>query len=1286
MKLKFSIGIIALFILAYALYVYAVTPTHGTPLIQETTGGTETNLTFVNQTGSGTKPLVFNYVSEYKKGGVFIENGSRWYNNSDCVAYYPFDQNNKSDFCRNADLFASAGNAANVKGLVHEGFDFENVAGDKLETDQDANFRFSGTFCAGAWIKKESDIINLGIISAVGNGVDGGWNLMTYGAESGQRYQWQVYTASENPTAIQSNIIPINEWHHIVGVFDKSELRVYLYQDGNITQNATISGIFMSSALPFGVGGNPQMAGFDGLIDEAFVSTNMTNCNSNKITKMYDGTKSGFGIINSTFYDGTVGNYAVNMTICDSEECGATNRATGSVPDTTSPITNVSFNISVTNIKINDILNITCNSSDEIGLSTSNITINFTTGKIFMNYSISGTSATISNATRITDSRNNVNNITCITTDTSGNIKQNSTLITIADTLGSISFGLNITEGRIKSVVNASGNCTDADADFSLGTISYNVSGNPQLNNSFSPALPSYSLFNFSQATEINLTRDNVINFTGSCNNTDGTKFQSSLLFTILNTPPSVSSIIKPAENTLYNEQPLQGFNISWNDLDSDAITTVSYWVNGTLNQTIAISNGNRGNTTFNASDGKYNLTASVYDGYNWSLNVSVLSFKIDTINPLTNLTTAIPNLTFLRIPTNYSINANDVNLEGHNVTCWEGDDIAGTMKYSSELTGITSSVNTFLLEVNTSWGDGRYTCTSNASDDHTSKIENNYTITKDIATLKLDFLTTESKSDIISIKLKSTDIGLLDFYAYKSSDETKYIYVFNFSNTTTNSDINHTYLIKYSSKDHKLIYRNQSKFESHFVTPYNWIDCNLRTNYSQLTSYDVKEAPVGSGGFETTIKTPETTLICESIGGKNRIGQRTQVEIDTGSPQFFSLNLSTTRLLGNNTFISASILNFTYNVSDKNNGSDGILAYVNNAKNITAGYISNITKNLSVTFADANYTMLLEINDSAGNKINGSYLLGFVVDTRAPTLVSALNRTDISNSTEITTATDARLTLHGLDDLYLDRGNFSENCTMTNRSWINHSINIVGNNSVYTNTLGSANFTAGQVCGWKFYVYDIAGNELDPVYTFEIGTPASTTSTTTTTDGSGGGGGSVGATRQCKEYSLIYKTCYYFNGIDRCLKGCPANQKCNAQFECEATNQTASTPLLQSPLNAVKSPILRLFDWIKGLLGLSLNNPKLSVFGGSTAITEDNPTPQPAKQSFENVKQKTALAFEQNKWLPYIIVVLVIAGFGVYVFGLWQTPLALLIGLGVYGYIIIFILLMVLYLFFKYF
>ena len=301
------------------------------------------------------------------------------------------------------------------------------------------------------------------------------------------------------------------------------------------------------------------------------------------------------------------------------------------------------------------------------------------------------------------------------------------------------------------------------------------------------------------------------------------------------------------------------------------------------------------------------------------------------------------------------------------------------------------------------------------------------------------------------------------------------------------------------------------------------------------------------------------------------------------------------------------------------------------------------------------------------------------VIDRTSPVLITALNRTADTNSTSITTDTNVDLTVF-IGDVYLDRLNISHNAS---GSWVNTSFTVTGNKT-YILVIQSADLSENEVVGWKFDAFDIAGNTLDPIYTFTVGVGAVATTTTSSGGGSSAGGGSIGATRQCREYAIIYKQCYYFDGINQCLKGCPKGQGCNTTFECTPTNATDTTiSLLRIPLDEVTSPISRFFNWVKDLLGLSSKNPELSISGGLSANSEVTPSP-PESLSFKDAREKTIQALQQNKRLSYALVGFVIAGFGVYVFGLWQTPLALLMGLGMWSYIIIFILLIIMYLFFK--
>ncbi len=171
--------------------------------------------------------------------------------------------------------------------------------------------------------------------------------------------------------------------------------------------------------------------------------------------------------------------------------------------------------------------------------------------------------------------------------------------------------------------------------------------------------------------------------------------------------------------------------------------------------------------------------------------------------------------------------------------------------------------------------------------------------------------------------------------------------------------------------------------------------------------------------------------------------------------------------------------------------------------------------------------------------------------------------------------------------------------------------------------------------------------------------------------EGDTSGGGSSGTSSNCNRYIIAYNECYYFNG-NVCIKGCHSN------LTCKDLSCVASDKALQPTLKPILSPLQRFWDWIKGLLGLSLNNSKLSVLEASTVPTI---SPQPEQQL---IKEKITQAFQQNKWLPYIIIGIVVIGFAVYVFGWWQPVLAFIMGLGYWGYIIIAIILIILYLFIK--
>ncbi len=101
----------------------------------------------------------------------------------------------------------------------------------------------------------------------------------------------------------------------------------------------------------------------------------------------------------------------------------------------------INATINNTRPKQNEFINISANASSSLELSTIQFTINFSTGTVFINYSVSGTDAQVSNVTQIKESVGHVINITTIVTTSIGETAQNSTLITVAGR-NSINFSL----------------------------------------------------------------------------------------------------------------------------------------------------------------------------------------------------------------------------------------------------------------------------------------------------------------------------------------------------------------------------------------------------------------------------------------------------------------------------------------------------------------------------------------------------------------------------------------------------------------------------------------------------------------------------------------------------------------------------------------------------------------------------------------------------------------------------------------------------------------------------
>ena len=897
-------------------------------------------------------------------------------------------------------------------------------------------------------------------------------------------------------------------------------------------------------------------------MDNGSTWTNLTNATATTVTPV-----SSHLILKANFTANNSVLYYINVT--GFEE----------VADTTPPVVNITnFNSSDT-IRFGNRINISAFISGTA--TTANITFNTTGNFDFYNFTSALTGATQFISQNITGNitRGNVLNASVVACDSANNCAINSTLITIADTLGSIFIGLNITSGTINSVVNVSGNATDIDLDFSQGVISYNISGNPQLNFSFDIA---GTKGNFSRVATINLTRGNVINFTVFYNDTSGTKTQNSTLFTVTNTVPNATNFVNAT-----GKHYTKNISINWTPSDNPDLDVINYVVFWDLDitPTAVYYNGTDLNLTTNwTSDNTYFYQIKAMDSSSESALSSVFNSTLDTGLPA--LTINISNNTFSRVNNTFRFTLED------------------TFPYNLTIRVYMGSNNYYVNYSNASFGRFiNITILLNLTDDGNYTIEIN-----------------GSDSDKTSPRIKDK------LAKQKQSEET---HIYTDAKRKIQMDLN---LEFENSTGNALPLPSNLKTFSEFNSKGTHLEFGLNFTVDKFGTVPV-----------LNIKTVNVTLVyLNSTGLNNFMWHPYGIDFEGElriNKQIKKYGVRVKKTGQQNNFQVILIPNQTLNAGD----------------NLT--FISSSVYGLNV----------IDITNT------------YVYDTKVPTFVNAFNRSLIANTTDIRTNTDVNTTIFGLDDLYLKEGNFSENCTLTSREWLNHSMSIIGNTTPYFNVLQSTNFTEGQVCGWKFYVYDLAGNVLDPIYTFRIGGVATTPSASSPDTSGGGGGGGGGATRQCKEYAVIYKTCYYFDGISSCLKGCPKGQICNNSYECTST-LAVKVPLLTSLTpEPLRSPLQRLLDWVKVLLKPSLEsipiNPSLSIM----PVAEQTPM-QKTQQGITQVRDNIQQALKTNPQLPYIITGALVLFVALWYFGILAMLWGYLMGMGIWGYIILLVAIIILF------
>tara|TARA_Y100000310_G_scaffold339504_1_gene432372 strand:+ start:1467 stop:5102 length:3636 start_codon:yes stop_codon:yes gene_type:complete len=247
-----------------------------------------------------------------------------------------------------------------------------------------------------------------------------------------------------------------NRWVHIVTTYSASEKKLYL--DGDTVLD-TSGGSATNGDVNFQIGnynGCTPNVNFNGLIDEVAIWNRTLS--SSEILKLYKrgvlqlnlsvrscddancvGETFSEPLDNFTFSDLNTtitpnSNYFQYRATFATDNLSWTPKLYNVTIGTDElPVINVSFNISKNNVEFNDVLNISFNLTDDTSLLHGNITYNMSGVLTKINFTFSGERFEISNTTKIIVNRSEVINVTGYVTDSSNNVVQNSTLITVTD-------------------------------------------------------------------------------------------------------------------------------------------------------------------------------------------------------------------------------------------------------------------------------------------------------------------------------------------------------------------------------------------------------------------------------------------------------------------------------------------------------------------------------------------------------------------------------------------------------------------------------------------------------------------------------------------------------------------------------------------------------------------------------------------------------------------------------------------------------------------------------------
>lgn len=677
------------------------------------------------------------------------------------------------------------------------------------------------------------------------------------------------------------------------------------------------------------------------------------------------------------------------------------------------------------------------------------------------------------------------------------------------------SQSINITTPKINNIAQFGVNCTDETAEGSV-YFAHNLSG-VMTNVSQISGLNQQSINYTANITNI-APRGKVIGGIFTCNDTSSNQFQSNLTtYTVADTAPTFTLAINASSSTKVDN--LLQLSSLVNEADNLSMIIASWNCSNSAGTWINISNISAGlslqslvNYTVNVSN---KLVRANTCGWLFYANDSIVNtFTSSSLNTFVVANT-VPNATNFVNTTgkHYSKNVTRLNWTASNnpdgdvlnyVVYWDLDIIPTSLYYNGtdlNLTTNWTSDNTYFYQIKVMDGESE------------STLSPVFNLTLDTG---LPTLTINISNNTFTNKNLTFNFALEDLFPYNLT-----VRIYRGGNTYhTNTSsvifgrfINLTLLLNLTEDGNYTIEINGS--DSDKTSPK--IDNILESNKKGEAEYVMNDT-INSISYKMLIRFED----------KNE----NELITPTNYKSYANYNNKGTHIdFGMNFTSNRNIIIPTYDIQTNNVNID-ILNGSMKGHLVWHPYGTDFEGKLLVNGAERNYSVnvkrltgtrvkvsIIPVIDIANNDIvqfKSESVFGlntidifntFVKDTKAPTFVDAFNRTVNGNSTNILTTTNVNITIFGLDDLYLKEGNFSHNAS---GSWTNQSIAIRGNQTPYHYIIGSGNFTANQVVGWKFYVYDLAGNQLDPIYTFTVGSVPSTPTTSSGGSDSGSTTGSI--------------------------------------------------------------------------------------------------------------------------------------------------------------------------------